>query len=29
MPEVEFDWERNRLTLDEMDWRMYLEIPSE
>lgn len=29
MPEVEFDWERNRLTLDEMHWRRYFETPAE
>lgn len=29
MPEVEFDWELNSLTLDETDWREYLEAPAE
>lgn len=29
MPEVEFDWELNRLTLDDMDWRKYFEMPAE
>ena len=29
MPEVEFDWEFNRLTLDDMDWRKYFETPAE
>lgn len=29
MPEVEYDWELHRLTLDEMDWRKYFEVPAE
>lgn len=29
MPDVEYDWELHRLTLDEMDWRKYFEVPAE